>query len=75
MLRRSSMSGRKRPTCGKEPHTPARRVDPAARADTALGSRGLLASLRGVGCTKSLFSKFSKFVAVFGARGVRNRVE
>ena len=35
----------------------------------ALGSRGLLASLRGVGCTKSLFVKVSKFVAAFGARG------
>ena len=59
---------------GKELHTPARRVDPAARAVTALGSRGLLASLRGVGGTKSLFSKVSKFVAAFGALGVRNRV-
>ena len=53
---------------GKEPHFPARRVDPAARAVTALGSRGLLASLRGVACTKSLFVKVIKFVAAFGAR-------
>ena len=54
--------------------TPAHRVDPAARAVTALGSRGLLASLRGVGGTRSLLAKVSKFVAAFGARGVRNRV-
>ena len=59
---------------GTEPHAPARRVDPAARAVTALGSRGLLASLRSVGGTRSLFAKVSKFVAAFGARGVRNRV-
>ena len=59
---------------GKEPHAPARRVDPASRAVTALCCRGLLASLRGVDCTKSLFAKVSKFVAAFGARRVRNRV-
>ena len=76
MLCRSSMSGRKRRrrVC-KEPHALARRVDSAARAVTALGSRGLLARLRGVGCTKSLFAKVSNFVAAFGARGVRNRMD
>ena len=58
----------------KEAHAPARRVDPAAQAVTALESRGLLASLRSVGGTRSLFAKVSKFVAAFGARGVRNRV-
>ena len=63
------------PDSGPETHTPARRVDPAARAVTALGSRGLLASLRGACCTKSLFDKVSKFVAAFGAQGVRNRVD
>ena len=55
--------------CVQEPHASARRVDPAAQAVTALCSSGLLASLRGVGCTKSLFAKVSKFVAAFGARG------
>ena len=42
---------------------------------TALGSRGLLASLRGVGGTRSLFAKVSKFVDAIGARGARNRVD
>ena len=51
-------------------HTLARRVDPTAQAVTALGSRGLLASLRGVGCTKRQKPVLQSLRDFLGSRSV-----